>query len=509
MMQLLLTIAVVAAVVVAAIGAIVSRCLLICHPNEAIILSGRPRKLESGVTVGYRIIRGGRAFRIPLLERSARMSLESMPVELAVRNAYSKGGIPLIVAAIANVKIDSEEPSFGNAVERFLGKQDEIHQIAKDTLEGNLRGVLATLTPEEVNEDRLKFAQSLIEEADTDLKQLGLHLDTLKIQNVSDEAGYLDSIGRRKTAEVLASARKAEAEKAAEAEQIEAAARQRAEVAKARAQQEVEVAKIDVQRQLKTTAAIAQAAAQKAEAEQKALLEQAQAEAKRQAEVARTQSEQAIKTAQIDADRDVQTSRARANQQIEVENNNLRMKKAELEKDAIVREKEAQVAGEKAQAQFEQEMETERIILQQKRLTADVIEPARARREAMELEAKGAAAKIIEDGQAQLQVLRQMIETYGSAQGQGEKVFMLNMLPDLLSKLVETVGKVNIDRLSVIDTGSGGGNSLGRVVSQFPAAVVALAEQVENATGIDIFGQFQKQPLPPASPPAAPASEES
>jgi flotillin len=504
MLELLVTLAAVAAILVVMIGMIVSRCLLICHPNEAIILSGRPRKLENGATVGYRIIRGGRALRIPLLERAARMSLEAMPVELSVKNAYSKGGIPLIVAAIANVKIDSEEPAFGNAVERFLGKQDEIHQIAKDTLEGNLRGVLATLTPEEVNEDRLKFAQSLIEEADADLKQLGLHLDTLKIQNVADEAGYLDSIGRRKTAEVLALARKAEAEKAAEAEQIEAASRQRAEVAKARAQQEVEAAKIDVDRQLKTTAAVAHASAQKAEAEQRASLEQAQAEAKRQAEVARALADQAIKTAQIDAEREVQTSRAKASQQIEIENNNLRMKKAELEKEAIVREKDAQVAGEKALAQYEQDMEAERIILQQKRLAADVIEPARAKKEAMELEAKGAAAKIIADGQAQLQVLQQMIETYSGANGHGEKVFMLNMLPELLSKLVETVGKVNIDRLSVIDTGSGGGASLGRVVSQFPAAVVALAEQVENATGVDIFGQFQKRQAAPVPEPPAP-----
>jgi len=496
MLELIVTLAVVAALVVAAISIIVSRCLLICHPNEVIILSGRPRKLESGATVGYRIIRGGRALRIPLLERAARMSLESMPVELSVKNAYSKGGIPLIVAAIANVKIDSEEPSFGNAVERFLGKQEEIHQIAKDTLEGNLRGVLATLTPEEVNEDRLKFAQSLIEEADADLKQLGLHLDTLKIQNVSDEAGYLDSIGRRKTAEVLAAARKAEAERAAEAEQTEAVARQRAEVAKARAQQEIEAAKIDVDRQLKTTAAVAQAQAQKAEAEQKALLEQAQAEAKRQAEVARARAEQEIRSAQIEADREVQTNRAKADQQIEIENNNLRMKKAELEKQAIIKEKEAQVAGEKAQALYEQEMEAERIVLQQKRLTADVIEPARARREAMELDAKGAAAKIVEDGQAQLLVLRQMIETYASADGNGEKVFMLNMLPELLTKLVDTVGKVSVERVSVIDAGGNGGG-LGRFVSQFPAAVVSLADQVENATGVDIFGQFRKPEPPP------------
>ena len=77
--------------------------------------------------------------------------LESIPIELRVINAYSKGGIPLKVDAIANIKVDSTEPALGNAVERLLDKTPkEMHLIAKDTLEGNLRGVLATLTPEEV-----------------------------------------------------------------------------------------------------------------------------------------------------------------------------------------------------------------------------------------------------------------------------------------------------------------------------------------------------------------------
>ncbi|MCA9731576.1 flotillin family protein, partial [candidate division KSB1 bacterium] len=201
--QFILVLAVIAALIVFVIIMVVSNLLLICHPNEVIILSGRERKLSDGSSVGYRIIRGGKALRIPLIEKAARMSLQTLPLELRVTNAYSKGGIPLSVDAIANVKINSKEPIFGNAVERFLDKsKEEILHIAKDTLEGNLRGVLAMLTPEEVNEDRLKFAGNLIEEADTDLQQLGLQLDTLKIQNISDDTGYLDSIGRKKTAEV-------------------------------------------------------------------------------------------------------------------------------------------------------------------------------------------------------------------------------------------------------------------------------------------------------------------
>ena len=435
MEQFIVTIFGIALFAVIVITIAISRLLLICHPNEVIILSGRQRRLGDGNTVGYRIIRGGRAMRLPLIEKAARMSLETIPLELTVSNAYSKGGIPLKVEAIANVKIDSTEPIFGNAVERFLGMtRPEVHEIAKDTLEGNLRGVVATLTPEEVNEDRLKFANSLIEEADVDLKALGFQLDTLKIQNVSDDAGYLDSIGRRKTAEVLSRARQAEAARKAEAEQAEAEAEQAAQLAKALAKKEIE-------------------------------------------------------SAQIHAERTIQVNRAIAQQDVEIENTNLRLKKAELEKSAIIKEKEAEVAGEKARVVFEQELEEQRIILQKKRLNADVVEPARARKEALELEAIGGAASIIQNGEANLRVLRQMIEAYKSAEGEGEKVFILNMLPDIIEQLVSTVGKVQIDKMSVIDSGSGEGMS--RVVNQLPAAVISLSEMIENATGVNILSKLQ------------------
>src|SRR5205085_8486630 len=126
--------------------------------------------------------------------------------------AYSRGGIPLNVVGVANVKVSGDEPLMNNAIVRFLGKtQAEIKRIAKETLEGNLRGVLAQLTPEQVNEDKTRFAQTLIEEAEHDMSRMGLGLDTLKIQNVSDDAGYLNSIGRIRGAGVRQNAAIAEA----------------------------------------------------------------------------------------------------------------------------------------------------------------------------------------------------------------------------------------------------------------------------------------------------------
>ena len=199
-------------------------------------------------------------------------------------------------------------------------------------------------------------------------------------------------------------------------------------------------------------------------------------------------------------------AKARAAQEIEIENTNLRIKKAELEKAAVVKEQEALVAGEKAKANFEQETEQERIILQQKRLMADVIEPAKTKREAMELEARGAAASIIEDGEAKVRVLNQMIETFKGAAGDGEKVFMLNMLPEIIEELAKTVNKVTVDKVSVIDTGGGAnghGSGLGRFVNQFPAAVISLSEQIETATGVNILSSLNADK--PKPPPATPA----
>ncbi|MBT8401190.1 MAG: flotillin family protein, partial [Rhodothermia bacterium] len=197
-----------------AVLGIVRANLKICHPNEVLIFSGRQRQLTDGGVVGYRVIKGGRGFRIPIIESVDRLMLNTIPIDLTVTNSYSKGGIPLAVRAIANVKIASTETELNNAVERLLGKSlDEIQLIAKETLEGNLRGVVASLTPEEVNEDRLKFAKVLLDEADNDLSLLGLQLDTLKIQSVEDDRGYLDAIGRQSTAYIVSAAEIVEAQK--------------------------------------------------------------------------------------------------------------------------------------------------------------------------------------------------------------------------------------------------------------------------------------------------------
>ena len=153
---------------------IIKNLYYICQPNEVLIFAGGKQRSQQRL-LGYRLVKGGSSIRTPLLEKVMRMNLTNMIIELKVTNAYSKGGIPLQVDGVANIKIAGEEPTIHNAIERLLGKpRKEIEKIAKETLEGNLRGVLASLTPEQVNEDKIAFAKSLLDEAEEDLQKLGL-----------------------------------------------------------------------------------------------------------------------------------------------------------------------------------------------------------------------------------------------------------------------------------------------------------------------------------------------
>ena len=223
--------------------------LRICNPNEVLIVSGRKYRAPSGETLGYRVVFGGRVLSIPILETVKRMDMTVMPVPVEVTNAYARGGTPIDIQAIANVKISSDPEIIGNAIERFLDRnRSEIARVARETLEGNLRGVLATLTPEQVNEDRLEFAERIAQDVSRDLAKLGMQLDTLKIQSVADKVDYLSSISRRRIAHIVRDVEIAEAESVGQAERIEAECEQRAEVAKTQARSIVQQQENDLRK---------------------------------------------------------------------------------------------------------------------------------------------------------------------------------------------------------------------------------------------------------------------
>ncbi len=398
-------------VVLAAVALIVTiqKLIVIAPPNRAVVLTGRNRRLEGGQRVGYRSISGGRVFRVPIIETVQHMNLETIPIEVSVNNAFSKGNIPLNVEAIANVKVASEpEWVFNNAVERLLGKtDDEIRELAQDTLTGNLRGVLATLTPEAVNEDRLGFAKALSEDAGEDLSSLGFHLDVLKIQNVSDERGYLAAIGREKSAEAIRQAEIAEAQKRADTREAQAEAGRRAEVREAQA---------------------------------------------------------AIKIAEA--------------------NSALRVRRAELDLEGETAEKIARVKALEAEVEAERLLEMKRVEREEQRLRADVIEPAKAEKVAAFARAEGDAAPILERGKAQVEVWRQLYNEVRAGGDTAFAVLLAEKLPELLEIAVGAVEGVDIDRLVVLDGGSG--EAVSNALSQRLKGAYGTMEGLAGAMGLDI-----------------------
>ncbi len=410
-----------AVVVFFALSLIVRRLLYVAAPNEALVFSGRPR-LIGDRDVGYRILRGGRSLRVPLLEQVTRIDLTMFTIDVMVQNAYSKGGIPLNVVGVANVKIAGDEPLLNNAAERFLGKQGgEIMRIAKETLEGNLRGVLAQLTPEQVNEDKIRFAQTLIEEAEHDMHRMGLMLDTLKIQNVSDDAGYLNSIGRIRGAGV------------------------------------------------RQNAAIAEASAQADTAVQKAT------------------NTMSAEVAKIDADLEI------ARQQYAK-----RIADARTKRTAMIAESQGQVSSEVARVRADIDRQKARVLQVQRKLDAEVIQPAEAQRKAAEENARGSAARIIEQGRAQASALHALIEQVKRSGPSAREVLVVQKLLPLAHHIAGSNQKISIQKLTVLPSSSDGGDMARKAI--------ATTEQIRAATGVDLV-QVVRRLAGPSLPKAPPLPE--
>jgi flotillin len=402
MMAILVVLALTAVIVFGALSVILKRLLYVSAPNEALIFSGRTRHVGER-EVGYRVVRGGRALRVPFFELIDSVDLTNIAIDIEVKGAYSKGGIPLNVHGVANIKLPGEEPLLNNAIERFLGRsRQEITGIAKETLEGNLRGVLAQLTPEEVNQDKTRFAQSLLEEAEHDLNRIGLILDTLKIQNITDDVGYLNSIGRIQGAKVRMGAAIAEAKAKADAE-----------VQQATNWGASEIAKVDAD------LAIAQQETQKRVV-------------------------------------DAQTRRA-----------------------AMIAESEGQVAAQVAQVTAEIERQKARALQVKRKLDADVVQVAEASRRAMEEEARGQAAMLVERGKAEAEALRRVFEAFTVAGEGARDVLALQQVIPLLTQVSGAGRKLVVQKVSVLPPSTGNGGDFAR-------SAIAATEQIKAAVGVDL-----------------------
>jgi len=469
----------------------VSRFRLKVPPNVVAVISGRKKKLSDGTEKGFRVVVGGGAFRVPLLEQVDYLSLNVFTIPLEIKRAYTLKGVPISVKAVANVKIRSDDTSLDAAVQRFLGMApDAIQRVIFQTLEGHLRAILGTLTVEEVNSDRQSFAQKLTSEAAQDLERMGFGVDVLTVQEISDEEGYLDALGKKRTAEVKRDGTIGEAEATRDAKIKSAQAMQEGEKAKFDADGNIAAAQRDFQ--LRQAQFLSEVETQKAKAAQAGPLSEAtakQAVVAEEVRIEKVRTQEQIAVQQQEVARKQQELEATIVRPAEAARQ-AAILKAEASKQAAILEAEGQKSAQIALAEAQQEK------LKQEGLGRAAAVEAEGRAEAAKIEAMGLAqARAIEaQGVAEAQAILKKAEAWKQFNDAAKLQTILERLPSVLQASAGIFGAVaaplgNIDKVVVIEQGNGSGGDgtggIGRVARTGPALVFGLLQQLQ-ALGLDI-----------------------
>jgi flotillin len=316
---LLIVVGVVVLVIVLIIVLILIRAWYrVAKADEALVIVGKRQKSVDGQSSSrITVITGGGAIVNPLTQRAEMISLRARQIKMEP-TAQSSNGVTVNVSGVALVKIGSDQESVRLAAERFASQDKAIEQFTTEQLEGSLRGVVATLTVEELMRDRQRLSDQIAEGIKTDLSSQGLILDSFQIQGITDTNGYISALG------------------AAEVERV----KREAQVARINAEREIRA------RQIATDEAnlIEQTALDKNSAAAKAEVGRANAEAEQAEALARAERQQAVLMQEAD------NTQARLDSEIKrVADANLYQRQRGADADAYARVKAAQAQAEIAE----------------------------------------------------------------------------------------------------------------------------------------------------------------
>src|SRR5258706_709311 len=226
-------------------------------PNQVLVVSGRKHSYrDPDGTVqsrGFRIVKGGGTFVIPVVEKVDLLSLELLTIDVQTPEVYTSKGVPVRVDGVAQIKVKGDDISIATAAEQFLSKgTDEIKNIATQTLEGHLRAILGTMTVEDIYQNRDAFASKVQEVAAGDMANMGLSIVSFTIRDIRDSQGYLEALGKPRIAQVKRDAQIAQAEADRDANIRSALATQAGQEAKFAADAKIAEAQRDYQMNVAT-----------------------------------------------------------------------------------------------------------------------------------------------------------------------------------------------------------------------------------------------------------------
>lgn len=398
---------------------------------------------------------GGAAFVMPIFQDYEYLDLSPISIDVDLRGALSKQNIRVNVPSRFTVAISNEPTSMVNAAERLLGKSTEdIRDIAKDIIFGQLRLVVATMDIEEINADRDKFLSNVASNVGSELRKIGLTLINVNVTDIQDESGYIEALGKEAAAQAINDAKKSVAEKDRDGS---------IGMAMATKDQRIQVSQADAEAQVGEATANANAI----DGENEAKIRIASSEATR-----REKEAEALR-------------KATAAEKIQA---------AKALEEAYLAEKEAE------QARFakEQAVQEANIIVSAEIAKRKMELDAEAEAEKTRIKAKGEADAILEMRRAEAQGLFEILDKQAqgfdkivSATGGETREAVLMMiadkLPELVKTQVEAIKGIKIDKVTVWEGGNneGASNSTSKFISGLYKSVPPMND-LFNMAGMDL-----------------------
>ena len=420
-MEQLYLILIVVAVLFVTLAAILKRYRR-CPSDKILVIYGKTGRNAGGSISSARCIHGGAAFIWPVFQDYAFLDLKPISIECNLTNALSKQNIRVDVPCRFTVGISTEPEVMTNAAERLLGLSiDSIQNIATDILFGQLRLVIATMDIEEINADRDKFLAAVSQNVEAELRKIGLKLINVNVTDIRDESGYIDALGKEAAAKAINDAKKSVAEQ-----------NRFGEIGKAEADRDKDIRIAETTRDTRIKTAEANALA---------------VEGENNSKIAIANSNATRREKEAEADRvAVAAEKVQAAKALE--------EAYKSERDAELARAEREQASQKADVVVPAQIEKEKAIIDAEAEAEQIRRKAKGEADAIYAKMDAQARGILEILTKQATGFQQLV---GAAQGDAQKAVLMmvaDKLPELVKTQVEAVKGINIDKVTVWDTGN-------------------------------------------------------
>ncbi len=453
-----------------------------CPSDKILVIYGR----TGGASA--KCVHGGGAFIWPVIQDYAYLDLKPISIEANLTNALSRQNIRVDVPCRFTIAISTEPDSMNNAAERLLGlTPEQIQELSKDILFGQLRLVIATMTIEEINSDRDKFLDNISKNVDAELKKIGLKLINVNVTDIRDESGYIEALGKEAAAKAVNEAiiSVAEQVKIGETGKALADRERETQIAETHRDRDVKIANTQKDREVSIASAVKDEAIGKAEAARDTRVKTSEANAT----AVEGENFAKITIANSDASR--------------------REKEAEAMRVAVSAEKVQQAKALEASYLAEQRAEEARSERERATQVANIVIPAEIAKQKAIIEAQAAAETIRENAKGEADAIfakmeaeakglfeiltkqaegyKQVVAAAGGDPTNAFQLLLLEKLPELVKTQVEAVKNIKIDKITVWDSGNGadGNGSTANFVSGMMKTVPPLND-LFNMAGLNL-----------------------